>query len=891
MAGAEEAGGEDSGANNELDQPESDSDIAKRWTMELEAAQKGPYRRWIGRAKKAIKRFRDEDTESASEEATPRRNAQFNVLWSNINTTSGSIYSRPPKPIAERRYLDRDVVGRAAATIVQRGLTYVVEDSGLHDVMKQARLDYQLVGMGSVWVRYEAEHENVPDGTTESANSAGDAYAKQDAPSSADNPEAAAVQQQIKTQRMCADYCHWSDELFGPARYWGELPWRAKRAFYTRRELRRRFPKIPRDILQAIPLQVTRQKKGTEVTDAVREAIGKAAVWQIWDLLERKVIYLAHGFSEATLGVEDDELKIKDFIPSPKPVRATTTNDALYPIPDYSIWYDQAAELDSLTARIAALTRAIKVVGTFDSSFPELKRIFEEGMENQLIGVSNWAKLSQKGGIEGSISLLPIKDMAVALTALYQARQQVKGDLYEISGVSDIVRGAGDPNETATAQKLKGQFANVRGGERQQDFNAFVRDTLAIMGEIMVEQYTAETLYLISDFEQWAIDQELAAYAPEMPQLPPAIGHNGGPPLDMPGAMPQIMPQQQAPASLASPPPSLMPPSSGPAALSPQAGPMPQVSQPPAGAMPMGGAQQAPAGPAVLPQGMTPPPGAGMQPPPAPKMTPRELFDKALELLRDDKLRSFRIQVETDSTIEPDRQMDQMRRTEFLTATTQFLASAGEMSQTFPQLMPVLGKMLLFGVRGFRVGRDLESSLETLVADLEKQSRNPQPKPPSPEEIKAKSEQQKGEMKIAEMQMKGQQQQAEFKLELQRMQAELQNAQQMMQLKLQELQMKLEAQRETQALKVQGAQQDAAIQERKGQQELALDAQQGQMDEARMYREDDMETRRMERDEQHEQRSMERAEEHEGNKMALAEKAAAAKAKQAGSGGNGAKRA
>lgn len=904
MAGTEDGGQGDNSPNEDMEQPETDAQIAARWTLELEAAQKGPYKRWIGRAKKAIKRFRDEDVESQAEEGSgPARNAQFNVLWSNINTTAGSIYSRPPKPIAERRYLDRDVIGRAAATITQRGLAYTVEDSGLHDVMKQCRLDYQLVGMGSAWVRYEAEHEDAPAGTTEGPNSAGDADAKQDAPTTADNPEAAAVQQRIKSQRICVDYCHWSDELFGSARYWGELPWRAKRAFYTRRELRRRFKGVDKAILQAIPLKVSRQKKGTQVTDEVKEAIGKACVWQIWDLLERKVIYLAEGYSEATLGVEDDELQIKDFIPAARPVRATTTNDALYPIPDYSIWYDQARELDELTARIAALTRAIKAVGTFDASFPELKRIFEEGMENQLIGVSNWAKLSQKGGMEGAISLLPIKDMAAALTALYAARQQVKGDLYEISGTSDIARGATDPNETATAQKIKGQFASVRGGERQQDFNTFVRDTLVIMAEIMVEQYTDDTLYEISDFEHWAIDQDMAAYAPEMPQPPIGMGHNGGPPLDMPGGMPEMGARPPSPA-LPTMPPGM---EAGTAAARPEAMGMPpglpipgMVTQPPAaatlspgspppGAAPLSPPAGAPAGPPAGPAAA--PALAG--PPPAPKPTPRQLFDQAVALLRNDKLRSFRIQVETNSTIQPDQQAEQQMRTEFLTVVTQFLAQAGEMAQSYPQIMPVLGKMLLFGARGFPVGRDLESSLETLVSDLEKQARNPKPKPPSPEEIKAQTEKAKGEAEMQKMQMQGQQMQGEFKLEMQRMQAELIHEQKMMQLKIQELQMKLDAQRQTQQLKVESAQQDAAIQAQQGQRQLALSEQEGQMKEREMIRGEEFETRRMEREDEHEERTMEREHEHAEQTMELDAKAAKAKAANAargngaGGGGNG----
>lgn len=111
------------------------------------------------------------------------------------------------------------------------------------------------------------------------------------------------------------------------------------------------------------------------------------------------------------------------------------------------------------------------------------------------------------------------------------------------------------------------------------------------------------------------------------------------------------------------------------------------------------------------------------------------LIMKAIDLLRQDKLRGFRIDIETDSTIQTDQNEEKESRTEFIKAVTGYVEQAFQIGAQAPEAVPMLGKMLLFGVRGFRAGRDLESTIEEFVDKMEKQAAQMagQPKPPSPE--------------------------------------------------------------------------------------------------------------------------------------------------------------
>ena len=45
---------------------------------------------------------------------------------------------------------------------------------------------------------------------------------------------------------------------------------------------------------------------------------------------------------------------------------------------------------------------------------------------------------------------------------LYQQREQIKAVIYELTGLSDIARGASKASETLGAQQLKSQWGSIR---------------------------------------------------------------------------------------------------------------------------------------------------------------------------------------------------------------------------------------------------------------------------------------------------------------------------------------------------------------------------------------------------------------------------------------------
>ena len=503
----------------------------------------------------------------------------------------------------------------------------------------------------------------------------------------------------------------------------------------------------------------------------------QTTIYEIWWKPTRRVYFIAKEY-EYLLEETDDPLELEGFFPCPPALQATTTNDSMIPVPDFAEAQDQYNQIDVLTRRIDVLTGSLKVVGVYDASAQSLKRVFEEAQEPNLIPVDSWAMFAEKGGLKGSIDFVPLEMIADTLETLIKVRTQMMQDLDHVTGINDINRGTSDARETLGGVRLKNNATSGRLQDRQDAMARFCRDTISIMGELVSTKFDPKTLLEVSGalFDEGLDPPPLAPMmANQLPPqaLPGLMGHNGGPPMGAPGSPPGAA---GAPAPQGSPPPG--PPPAGPQSQPQQAGPPPDA-----------------------PLSATLPPEPEEQ-----KMQRKmDLIIKAIELLRSDKLRGFRIYIETDSTIQGDQEQEKEQRIAFVEGVTKFIDMSFQTIQQIPEFMPVASKMLQFAVRGFRVGRDLEASIEEFCdkaeMDMKKQLNTNQPKPPNPEQMKAQAEQAKSQADIEQVKIQGQIDMAQQKMDAthdqQKQQAEQQKLQMEMQMKAMEIEIaKIKAQAE-----------------------------------------------------------------------------------------------
>lgn len=836
------------------------------------------FKNWLKRGTSIEKRYRDERRRTTDEDNQRR----VNSLWANVEILTPALYGHCPVPVCERRFRDKDPVGRGAAQILERALRNEIEICGFDEAMRQALRDYLLPGRGTVWVRYEPKYGegiSIPtDDDTDQHDSQGNIRRDQDGNDSYDNhPDSIrdddalitdeeeklrTTGNRITRESTPVDFIQWTDFYTFPARArtWKEVTAVGKRVYMTRNQMKRRFGN---EIGKAIPFQRDdRKTRRQEDTQQGHEVDEKAQIFEIWDKSREEVIWVAEGY-QYLCDRQDDPLRLENFFPCPKPLYANPTNNTLIPVPDFIQYQDQAIQIDELTQRISMLAKCCKVAGVYNAAAKGIQRLFNESVENEMIPVDDWAAFAEKGGVAGNLSFIPLKEIMGVIEELTKIKERNVAEMDRLTGLNDVMRGvAEDARETAGSQRMQAAASGTRLQHRQDEVARFARDTLRIMADIMCRHFSDKSLIEVSG----ALCEEglgttagqcddpsemdalilnvLQNIVPPVQLGPPGLFSNpGGSFSPMGGAPPIPQPPQPPPAG------GMMPPGlpSPPMQMGGQAGPSP-MGVPPQG---MQGGMPPPQG--VPPQGMLPQqPGLPMQGPPQPQpgasqgmpppqrpgqfgfqgpmmpQIPPEIQDKlqglqriarSLKLIRNEKLIGFRVDIEVESTIYADQQVEGQQRTAFIAAITKYLQQSMQISAMMPQAAPFLGKLMQFGIRGFKIGRDLEQSIEDFcdeAAIFAKQHAQQASQQPNPIQLKAQADMAKAQADIqgAHMKMQTDQQQAQAEIQRQQIenQGEIANSQADTQQKAIDLEMrKLEMQIELTRLQIERMKAEAAL--------------------------------------------------------------------------------
>jgi hypothetical protein len=517
-------------------------------------------------------------------------------------------------------------------------------------------------------------------------------------PEGAPNPEGqdypageAEPQEEIEYECAPTDYVYWRDFGHSVARTWEEVTCVWRWVYMTKDALTERFGA---KMAKQIPLDSGAETLAT-YGQSTKERT-RAKICELWDKESGKVYWLSKN-CPTLIDERDDPLELDQFFPCARPLYSTTTSDSLIPVPDFVIYQDQANELDILSDRIDGLVKALRIRGVYDASQPALQRLLTEGDNNTLIPVDKWMAFSEKGGLKGSIDILPIDMLASALLNCYRARDDIKGQIYEITGISDIIRGQTSASETATAQQIKGQYAGLRLRSMQEEVALFASELIRLKAQVICTKFQPQTILL---------------YA--------AAG--------------QMTPEDQ------------------------------------------------------------------------------QMIPQAIQLMQNNPLRNFRIEVDSDSLVQLDEQQNKRDRVEFITAFGGLLREALPVGQSSPELIPMLVEVMKFGISGFKQAKPIEGTLDAALDQLkEKQKQaaaNPQPAPPNPEMMKIQATQQLEQAKM----------QANAQAEQMRVQADMQAAQMKAQLDSQIAQAKIQGE-------MQLAQMQAQIDDQKMQHEMEMKAQ------------------------------------------------------------------
>lgn len=697
--------------------------MAKRATTAAKLNEQGEAlkkrgKSWLDRVESAWKREEtwSKDAEAATKAYTNEPDAgstgklyDYNIFHANVETIVPAIINSPPVPDIRRRFGDADPVAKQFSDIIERAILVQVDDAAMQTELEGQAQDAFMAGRGVIRLRFHADTVETETSALQEAQdeASGDAQVREpsDEGEGGDYREDGGQQGSggvqvaapdggaVANERITFEAVSWRDYQHGPATRWENRPWESYRHVMLADDVK--------DFADHTMVSLQAEPGGSLYGDMS----GDVVLYEIWDKKSRKVIFIddaGHLLKEI-----DDPLGLKNFFPStPRPVQPIELVGRLMPVTPFSIYKKLADELDIISKRIRILTDAMKVKGAYVGAIGEDLSNFATADDNELVVISNveLTAMLQNGSLDSAITWWPVEKFQPVLAELFKNRDLTKQAIYEITGISDIVRGASKASETLGAQQIKTQWGSLRIQKMQRMMERSARDLFVMMSEIIPAKFSHETLE-------------------RMTSIPITLQPN-----DDEQTVAQKL-QLQA-------------------------------------------------------------------------------------LMKESVATFYRIDVESESTIRADLTMKKQEAGEFLSASAAYFAAVGPLVQEGALPREAAIEIYAANARLFNLGKSTEDVIEGMVKQAQEAAKNPQPKPPSPEEVKAQADAQK-------MQADIQAQQAQQQIDMQAAQTDAQRAQAEAQAKevenaerMQALRAKEAKEQQDRAVKAQQAEQDAANKQR-----------------------------------------------------------------------------
>lgn len=546
---------------------------------------------------------------------------EYDLFWASMEVMKPAVYAKPPLPVVSPQFKDKRKLQSTTAEMLERCVKSAFDRTDLNEGMLCTRDDLIFYNRGQLWLTYETDEKG-------------------------------------GGQRVCVEHTDRKDFLHPPARKWSEVPWVAKRAWMTRAELRKRFRKTSGDAYKDAKLC---SGDGDD-----QENKGKAGVWEVWDKANDRVFWVTEGV-RVLLDEDKPHLKLRGFFPCPRPAYGTLKPRTLMPRPDYLRYAAHFTKINSLTKRIYDLLDMVRMKGLIPAG-GDIGDAVEQAMKDDansalLIPVPAAALIQ---GSSSFVQWMPLEQIAAAITGLIEARRELFADYDRLSGISDIMRGETDAEETLGAQRLKSQYGSVRVREKIDELQRIARDATEIAAEIMAEHFSKDTLLEMSQMvipTKAEIEKRIkaieSAAREEMGNLTKkakqtiAQAKQQGQEVDPQQAQAQFeQAKQQIVAKYAS-------------ALQQESDQVP--------------------------------------------------IEDVIKLLRDDKARGFAFEIATDSTVMTDEMQEKASRNEFLTVfsgATQGLIGLSALGEPAAKLA---GGVLKFVLQPYRVGRELDALIDDFI--------------------------------------------------------------------------------------------------------------------------------------------------------------------------------
>lgn len=491
------------------------------WLDRIKAATKAE-KEWMDDAEKATKAYTGETKAEEGSSTLLGKTYDFNILFSNVETIVPAVINSPPAPDIRRRFADDDPAAKDVSELLERAIRIQIDDSKLQVEMEAEAQDIFLAGRGVIRLRFKSDFvKDAKDGIREDGASRVPEEGDETEPAVRNTDGAAGdysggigtggsnqpTAERLANERITFEAVSWRDYRHGPAKRWDERPWEAFRFCIAREDEAEAFDP---DLIQS-QLDENEYKIRSGASD---ELTG----WEIWCKKTRKVHFVDED--GVLLKTVPDPLELSGFFSTATPAQAIEVTGRLKPVNPFSIYANLADELDLTTKRINLITDEMKVKGWYSGDAGDIANMLN-AKDIEFIPIKDAEIWAANGGLANAVAWWPIEKFVVVLKELYAAREQTKQAIYEITGISDIVRGASKADETLGAQQIKTQWGSLRIQKMQRMLERTARDLFVMMAEIIPAKFSFETLQKMTGIQLIPTEQDMTPVVPQqVPQMP-----------------------------------------------------------------------------------------------------------------------------------------------------------------------------------------------------------------------------------------------------------------------------------------------------------------------------------------------------------------------------------
>lgn len=467
--------------------PHTGEIISEHEAMEAGLSEVAIWLKHVERSKKDEDDWRKDAAEAIRVYEARDKDGQqtkFNILYSNIETLVPALYNSTPTPDIRRRFSDADPVAKQGVDVIERAVSFSVDQYDFDGAMTEAVRDYALTGRGFIRVRYEPQTRPMMG---------------QDGQPLMDD-EGNTIDEVVYQEVGC-EHVAWNRWGHGPANSWSKVNFVWFEHDLTADDLAHLG--LDEDRIEALTYDDTKaEARGSEKPKPNAGIFKTVKTYEIWDKRKREILFITPQDKTEALKRVADPLGMKDFLPGPKPLLHTRERGSLRPICPYKVYQPLVEDLEAITRRVASLVRQLRVrgliAGKMSADFEKLKLCddgqYEPAGDDAMV-------FGQSGGLDKYIAHWPMEPTVAAINQLMVQAEAKKQQIFEISGISDILRGQTNAQETLGAQEIKATWGNQRVQMRQGDVAAFARDLFRLKAEIICRHFEPHVLEVMTQIK------------------------------------------------------------------------------------------------------------------------------------------------------------------------------------------------------------------------------------------------------------------------------------------------------------------------------------------------------------------------------------------------------